>query len=333
VRRENFAELPPPVSFAELNLEPQAQAVLDALRRQGASFVVDICQATDLPPGAVRAALWRLLRLGLTTNDRFDVIRRGEPSAEPTAGRGTLLRRGVGRRGLSVPEGRWSLLPWASPSVEAQAILVASMLLRCYGIAARDFVPPEAGMPPWRVLYEVLSRMEMAGEVRRGYFVEGLSGAQFALPEAAQRLQESVSPLLNAPAVLVHSLDPANLYGSGAPFDIPLLDGGTRPFLRRAGNWLVMCAGRPVLLMEQQGTRLTALASATADQLVAAVALLPELLRLDRSLAARHKVTVGTWNGQPIAGSPGQELLEQAGFVRDYQSMTLYAGWTSPARG
>ena len=66
--------------------------------------------------------------------------------------------------------------------------------------------------------------MEMTGGVRRGYFVEGLSGAQFALPEAARLLQETgLAPTTSAPAVLLHSLDPANLYGSGAPLDIPLL--------------------------------------------------------------------------------------------------------------
>ena len=77
--------------------------------------------------------------------------------------------------------------------------------------------------------------------MRRGYFVEGLSGAQFALAEAAQLLQDLALPsTAAAPLVLVPSLDPANLYGSGAPFDIPLLDGGTRPLLRRPGNWLVL---------------------------------------------------------------------------------------------
>ena len=82
--------------------------------------------------------------------------------------------------------------------------------------------------------------------MRRGYFVEGLSGAQFALPEAARMLQETALPsTANAPAVLLHTLDPANLYGSGAPLDIPLLDGGTRPLLRRpATGWCCGPAGR-----------------------------------------------------------------------------------------
>jgi ATP-dependent Lhr-like helicase len=180
---------------------------------------------------------------------------------------------------------------------------------------------------PWRLLYEVLSRMELAGEVRRGYFVEGLSGAQFALPEAARQLQEAALPSpAGAPVVLVHSQDPSNLYGSGAPFDIALLDGGTRSLLRRSGHWLVLRAGRPVLIAEQQGRRLTALASASAADVARAVALLPDALESGRSLGRRHKVTVEEWNGKPVTSTEGKELLEAAGFVRDYRGMTRYSG-------
>jgi ATP-dependent Lhr-like helicase len=93
-------------------------------------------------------------------------------------------------------------------------------------------------LPPWRVLYEVLSRMELGGEVRRGYFVEGLSGAQFGLPEAVEQFQNLPQAVTNqAPVLLMHSLDPANLYGSGAALDLSLVAGGERSFLRRAGNW------------------------------------------------------------------------------------------------
>jgi ATP-dependent Lhr-like helicase len=130
-----------------------------------------------------------------------------------------------------------------------------------------------------------------------------------------------------APVLLLHSLDPANLYGAGAPFDVPLLDGGERSFSRRAGNWLVFRAGRPILLIEGQGKRLTALASASADDQAAAVARLPGILDGDQTLGARHKLAVEEWNGQPVTVSEGRELLEAAGFVRDYQGMVLYAAW------
>jgi hypothetical protein len=80
-----------------------------------------------------------------------------------------------------------------------------------------------------------------------------------------------------------------------------------------------------VLIVEQQGKRLTALASASRDDVREAVARLPGIL--DRGGGMRHKLSVETWNAQPVTGTEGRDLLEAAGFVRDYQEMTLYAAW------
>lgn len=166
----------------------------------------------------------------------------------------------------------------------------------------------------------------MAGELRRGFFVEGLAGAQFALPEAARTLQDSFGPEgASSQPVLLSSLDPVNLFGAGAPLDIPLLEGGTRPFARRPSNWLVLGSGRPVLLIEQQGKKITALPSASPEETAAAVRLLPGLLGETGDL--RHRLTVETWNERPVTSTSGKDLLEAAGFVRDYQAMTLYAVW------
>jgi ATP-dependent Lhr-like helicase len=328
--REFLREISPPALPEAAPLEESPAAVLEALRQRGASFVTDLAADTGLSPGEVRAALWALLRRGLATNDRFDAVRQGGPGPDEAVGlsrRDSPVRRADFRRPRVRPEGRWSLVEWGRPGVEELAVAQAMMLLERNGVAARELALLDPWLLPWRVLYEVLSRMELAGEVRRGYFVEGLSGAQFALPEAADMLRELELPsAAAAPAVLLHSMDPANLYGSGAPFDIPLLDGGTRPLLRRPGNWLVLKAGRPVLLAEQGGRRLTALASASRDDVAAAVACLPGVFDNSRGLAG-HKLTVEEWNGQPVTATPGRELLESAGFVRDYQGLTLYAAW------
>lgn len=338
-RRESLARLPAPARNDDA-LPADAAAVLGILQSRGAMFLADIASADDLSPSAVRAGLWSLVRRGLATNDHFDVIRRGAeempaPNGEPGFERAIrghssqrISMRTLRRRAAERPEGRWSLLTWGRPETEAQAVFQATLLLNRYGIVARELALMDPWLLPWRVLYEVLSRMEMAGEVRRGYFVEGLSGAQFALSEAGQRLQDLHLPsTAAAPIILLHSMDPANLYGSGAPFDIPLLDGGTRPLLRRPGNWLVLRAGRPILLAEQQGNKITALASASRDDIVAAAAVLPGMLDHGRSMRNRHKLTVEEWNGQPVTATEGKELLEAAGFVRDYQGMTLYAAW------
>lgn len=338
--RSMLRQLPLPASTGAPALDEDANRVLDHLRSRGASFLTDIAADLGISPSAARGALSTLMRRSLVTNDHYDVIRRNEFPASGAASTaqvnnlGALARHRSLRRAPQRPEGRWSLVLWGRPEAEAHAVTQASLLLQRYGIVARELALLDSWMLPWRVLYEVLSRMELAGQVRRGYFVEGLSGAQFALPEAAQQLQElHVPSTATAPALLLHSMDPANLYGSGAPFDIPLLDGGTRPLLRRPGNWLILRAGRPILLIEQHGKRLTALASASREDVSAAVALLPDLVVPTRSggtrgsMAARHKLTVEEWNGQPVTSSEGRELLEAAGFVRDYRALTLYAVW------
>jgi ATP-dependent Lhr-like helicase len=351
-RRESLAALPPPAD--QPTLSPAEETALEYLRGRGASFVGDIARETQAPPTAVRASLWGLLRRGLVTNDHFDVIRKGEekdPSLtsrererpelashsplshlrgspgrglSPRATLSSLRRRAASTR----PEGRWSLVPWGHPEAEQRIVFQAVLLLHRYGIVARELALLDPTMPPWRILYEVFSRMELAGDVRRGYFVEGLSGAQFALPEAARKLQELHLPsTVNAPVILLHSLDPANPYGAGAPLAIDALSEGARAFARRPGNWLVLRAGRPVLLIEQQGKRLTALPSASREDAAAAVACLPNILTADRTLSGRRKLTVDEWNGRPVVETEGRDLLESAGFVRDYQGMTLY---TSP---
>jgi ATP-dependent Lhr-like helicase len=218
------------------------------------------------------------------------------------------------------PEGRWSLIAWGQPDPETAAFVQARMLLARYGIVARELAILAGTATPWRILYEILSRLELAGEVRRGYFVEGLSGAQFAMPDAAQMLNAIATPSsAMAPAILLHSLDSANVYGSGAALELPV------PFHRRAGNWLILKAGRPLLLVEQHGKRLTSFASASAGDLVQAVNRLPDLLKQTPSRDLRHKLTVETWNDQPVTASVGKDLLEQVGFVRDYQAMALFA--------
>jgi len=205
-------------------------------------------------------------------------------------------------------------------------VSAARRLLDRYGIVARELAKLDPAMPSWRVLYEVLSHMELADEVRRGYFVEGLSGAQFALPEAARMLHDLAGPTTpNTPITLLHTLDPANLYASGGPFD-PVAE-TSRTFLRRPGNWIALQAGVPVLLVEQHGKRLTAMPSATPEALAAAVAELPR--RLASVGDIRQRITVETWNDSPVTTSAGKNLLEAAGFVRDYQAMTWFAAWGS----
>ncbi|MCI0682392.1 MAG: DEAD/DEAH box helicase [Gemmataceae bacterium] len=335
VPRAALAQLAPSKA-EEAAASSAADQVVQALQERGALFAADLAQLTGLTPAVVRTALWSVVRHGLVTNDLFDVARRGE---QPLVDDMHLAARRRSRGGTRLmqparvrprlgghPEGRWALVPWQRPDLETQAYVAARLLLQRYGFACRELALLDERLPPWRILYEVLNRLELTGAVRRGYFVEGLSGAQFALPDAVRQLQELAVPShAEAPFVLVHSLDPANLYGAAAPLELG--QEFPRPFVRRPGNWLVLRGGKPVLIVEQQGKRLSSMPEVARDDLAAAAACLPAILQNGQRRDLRHKLTVEEWNGQPVTATEGKDMLEAAGFVRDYQAMSLYAVW------
>ncbi len=157
----------------------------------------------------------------LVSNDRLEILNEEQPSRALAGSTKTSIvdRRSAlisrRRRESLRPEGRWFVLSWGRPDPEPQAIAQATLLLDRYGVAARELALLDRTMLPWRILYEVLSRMELAGDVRRGYFAEGMSGAQFARVEAIRMMQDlEPASTVAHPSILLHSLDPANLYGS-----------------------------------------------------------------------------------------------------------------------
>jgi hypothetical protein len=146
--------------------------------------------------------------------------------------------------------------------------------------------------------------------------------------------------------VLLHALDPANLYGPSAPLGWPLgssevsvasdpVESATTDqpassevaWSRRAGNWLVTKAGRVILAIESQGKRLWPSPAAKEEELYDAVQVLADMLKTGHGVDLRSRIVVEAWNGQPAVSSPARVLLEAVGFVRDYQAMSLYAAW------
>ncbi len=251
------------VADDSLPLSESAERVLNLLTERGASFTVDLVRGSALEPSRARAALDELLRRGLVTNDRFDPLRAGSKAmAEALASSGALARRATlgrsrpaTRRTASTrPEGRWSRI--ASEPADDACVAWCAALLDRYGILTRETAALDVWAPPWRELAPCLARAELRGEVRRGYFVEGLSGVQYATAEAAQTLAERAGKTpRNCDPLLISTLDPANLYGAGAPLDIDLLEGGTTRHspANLSATFSSSCGGRPVLIIEAQG--------------------------------------------------------------------------------
>jgi len=308
-------------------LSPHEETVMELLDRRGASFATDLARIGGIEPSRLHRALRQLMGRGLVTNDRFDPLRPGSDSilralteAASTSRVGHSLR--IRPKRLLVPqaEGRWSRLDRPAGDPESGLLAWAGVLLERYGVLTREVVALEAFAPSWADLAPLLGRAEWRGEIRRGYFVEGLSGVQYALEEAALELGRlGAASETKAPLVLVSTTDPANIYGAGAPLDVELLEGGVARLPRAAGNYLVLKCGRPILIIESYGKRLTGLSWASRTDIDSALNFLPSL-----TSSKRRILKVKTYNGVAALESPGAARLAELGFVRDYPGMAYY---------
>ncbi len=231
-------------------------------------------------------------------------------------------------------EGRWTLVHrfgvmGKTLPPEERAARQARQLLVRHGVVTRASLEREQGAWQWGTIYAQLQRLEMRGEVRRGYFVQGLPGVQFALPEAVEKLRalgrDQEAPEDDEGLVVMNACDPANLYGpapddigSARGEDVPRTAGGQPlTFSRIPSTWLVQGRGLPILVAEDTGARLTSVQGVSEGLVRRALQVL-----MDHMASFEHRVTVQGWNGSPVLDSPGQQLLESLGFYRDYPGMT-----------
>ncbi|MCL4506992.1 MAG: DEAD/DEAH box helicase [Chloroflexi bacterium] len=210
--------------------------------------------------------------------------------------------------------GRWSLVyraavlgPSISPTERVERL--ARILLSRYGIVTKECLAGEEGAVDWGSLYQVLQLMEMRGEVRRGYFVNGLPGVQFALPEAVEKLRVTSAALDDA-ILVVSAADPVNLFGGELPDSPKSASGEPLLFARVPSTHCVLWQGKPVLLAEDNGERMTTLHEAGSDIVQRAVK-----AYIGRPGAPR-RIVINKWNGKPALGSAAQAWLQPMGFSR-----------------
>jgi ATP-dependent Lhr-like helicase len=207
--------------------------------------------------------------------------------------------------------GRWSRLPVRDADPTRRALATAEVLLDRYGVVTRGAVVAERIPGGFAAVYPVLKAAEESGRARRGYFVEGLGAAQFALPGAVDRLRATARDEAGAPALVLAATDPANPYGAALPWpERPSEDGkrGHQP-ARKAGALVVLADGRCALYVERGGRTLLSFTDDVDVLQPAADAL---------ALAVRDgvlgKLQVERADGTPVAASPLGEALESAGF-------------------
>jgi ATP-dependent Lhr-like helicase len=334
------------------DLSDAADKTLGALRAQGASFITDLQIATGLTSLALRDALRELAAAGLVTNDSAEALRevirfrpllagnrRDDPDPtrwlpadfSPSPGRPIVQRRPNLRRlpkwrrpdlpgGRDGWVGRWSLV--RAPGIlgpveddEARAEAIARQWLDRYGIVTRDWWRRERPSVSWRLIYRELRRLELRGEVRRGYFVRGLAGAQFATASAVDALREASSDA-DAPLVTMATSDPANAYALPLPVDDRDRPAIARP--RGRGALLVTRRGRVVLSAENRGRRISIASDAAEDDVrLAAESLVSHLTLPLPGGQRRHDLEIESIDGASATKSPHLAAFVATGFRRD----------------
>jgi ATP-dependent Lhr-like helicase len=308
-------------------VEPPSEREHDVLRErlaQSPCFFTDLLAELDLAPEQLQEALWDLVWAGEVTNDAFAPLRAPRLTlarAQRAAARSPRRRFGARRSGAQpTVQGRWSLTSSifrAKPDAGAQRRTVAELLLERYGIVTREQVLAEGIPGGFSTLYNALSDLETLGVCRRGYFVEGLGGAQFALPGAVERLRAQGEPVITVLA----ATDPAQAYGAALPWPKREGDLGTRKPARAAGAYVVLAGAEPVVYVERGGRALQTLVAAGDPRLPDALGALAEHVTSGRG----PRLQLEKLDGEPIVGSPLEPLLIDLGFRAGPRKLTLSA--------
>jgi ATP-dependent helicase Lhr and Lhr-like helicase len=207
-------------------------------------------------------------------------------------------------------------VPTGSTGTDRAHALAVSLLER-HGVVTRESVLGENVPGGFAAVYPVLRAMEESGKLRRGYFVEGLGAAQFALPGAVDRLRAERTPVDGPTVQVLAAADPANAYGSTLPW--PRSASAAAGKIQRVGGaYVVLVDGEPALYVERSRKGLVVLPAFEqhAPHAVGALRRLAEN-------AARRELTIERVDGESVLSSPIRPLLEQAGFQREYLGLTL----------
>jgi ATP-dependent Lhr-like helicase len=213
-----------------IELSSATQGVRDALAVGGALFFTELVRRAGLLPSQVEEALSELAALGFVTSDSFDGLRAllVPSNKRPTFGRNEGKRRRKTNLASIEFAGRWSLLRTqiasqvsgngAESSARNSALeKFARVLLRRYGVVFRRLLERESFPISWYELGRIYRRWEARGEIRGGYFVGGISGEQFALPEAIGLLRSIRKAPSNGERLTLSAADPLNLQGILTP--------------------------------------------------------------------------------------------------------------------
>ena len=197
---------------------------------------------------------------------------------------------------------------------------ISSQLLVRHGIVTRGSVTAEAVTGGFAAVYTILKAMEESGNCRRGYFLEGLGGAQFAVPGAVDRMRALATRVLGeAPEVhVLASTDPANPYGAALSWPERTLEGASPG--RKAGASVVLVGGKVILFIERGGRSMLTF-SGDSQELAAAI----ESTAIAVKEGFLERLSLERVDGQVVFETPAAAILREAGFVESPRGLRFVA--------
>jgi ATP-dependent Lhr-like helicase len=304
--REDAPVIGKPPAAAEPDGEVHER--LRAALAGSAEFWFDLLVAAGLEAEQALPALWDLVWAGEVTNDAWQPLRAGRRYGVPKVQRRPRRFSRSRAAGITATQGRWSrterLFSAAAPDRRA----LAELLLERQGIVTRDGVRAEGIPGGYSAVYGELRALETLGLCRRGYFVEGLGGAQFALGGAVERIRDLRERDEREPhPTVLAAADPAQPYGAALPWP-KRADGRAA---RVAGAHVVLLDGDAVLYVERGGKSLVPLRDPDDAWLRPALAALVAFVQA----GGAKRLAVERFDSKPLVDSDVLPLLVEAGFL------------------
>ncbi|MGA8532062.1 MAG: DEAD/DEAH box helicase, partial [Acidobacteriaceae bacterium] len=340
---DRLADLLPPRAAPGEPLSPREDAILAELARGGALFFTQLHEAIGNGyPGETVDALWSLVWRGLVTNDTLHALRAwiAKPASPRSSKRVHNQQAFRSRRTTPASaQGRWTLLPMPprmTPGDQtAWSHAIAQQLLHRYGIVTRETVAQENLPGGFSAVYDVLKALEAQGRVRRGYFIAGLGGAQFAQAAAVDLLRSLRSANPEKPEVIALAAnDPANPWGSILRW--PETEDPNTSLTRSVGATVILRNGDLLAYLRRNNPAIQVFLPADEpDRSAAARDLAAFLFQMAQELLqnpeTRHHggLLIDTIGSQPAYQHFLARLLEEAGFhasPRGYQVRYIPVG-------
>jgi len=324
------------------------QIVYHFLKENGTSFAFDIEDATALSSTQLLYSLSHLVQKGIVSCDDYNTLLSVlhsettmpvKSKTSPTFPRRTshrrpqisrrMIREKVGQQ-VQIKSGRWFLtssfaVMGKSLDQSTRAEKQARILLQRYGIVVKEWYRREQGFLPWYQIFQILKRLEWQGEILRGYFIEGLSGIQFAQPQAIHLLEQiNAGEIGTVAPAMISTIDPALPFGGHVVWYLYDSHNKKISVVRNPGNHIIFIQGHAVCYSENYTAQIWTLKAFQKSMLEEIIGQIKSIMLLPPDLRPRKRIEIEFIDHDMASSSQyGKDFISN-GFEREGEKLVLW---------